>query len=182
MDKQYVKIDTIKENPKNPRSIRDEKFERLVTSLSNFPEMLEARPIVVNAGNVVLGGNMRLRACKALGMKKIWVVKAEDLTEDEQTEFMIKDNVNKGDWDWTILANEWQPEDLRDWGMDVWVPDTDSDFVPTTEPTVDTSQVTENDIQFSQEKINAGLGKERKDFVDCTCPHCSHQFKVLKKQ
>lgn len=116
---QIVKISAIKANPNNPRIIKDEKFTRLVESIRKFPEMLGLRPIVVNDDMVVLGGNMRLKAAKEVGLKDIPTIKASELTEDQQREFIIKDNVGFGEWNWEMLANEWDAQELEDWGLDV---------------------------------------------------------------
>ena len=128
-------IDTIKENPHNPRTITEDKFRKLVKSLQQFPEMLEARPIVVDENNVVLGGNMRLKAAKQAGLQEVPIFRSE-WSHDRNSEFIIKDNVGFGEWDWDLLANEWEAYDLEDWGLDVWVPEeekeglTDPDEVP----------------------------------------------------
>lgn len=114
-----VKISDIKLNPNNPRLIKDDKFAKLVKSVQEFPEMLEIRPIVVNSDMVVLGGNMRLKACKEAKIKELTVIVADNLTEEQQREFLIKDNVSGGEWDWNLLANEWDAEQLTDWGMDI---------------------------------------------------------------
>lgn len=114
-----VKITDIKANPNNPRLIKDDKFAKLVKSVQEFPEMLEIRPIVVNTDMVVLGGNMRLKACKEAKIKELTVIVADNLTEEQQREFLIKDNVSGGEWDWNLLANEWDSEQLIDWGLDV---------------------------------------------------------------
>ena len=114
-----VAISEVKVNPNNPRLIKDDKFKKLVQSVKDFPEMLDIRPIVVNADMVVLGGNMRLKACKEAGLKEVPIIMADKLTEDQQREFLIKDNVSGGEWDWDILANEWEVEQLTDWGLDV---------------------------------------------------------------
>jgi hypothetical protein len=119
MQTKTVKISEIKPNPNNPRLIKDEKFAKLVKSIKGFPEMLEIRPIVVNSDMIVLGGNMRLKACKEAGLKEIPVIFADDLTEEQQREFIIKDNVGFGEWDWDMIANEWEPEQLEDWGLDI---------------------------------------------------------------
>ena len=119
MQTKTVKISEIKPNPNNPRLIKDEKFAKLVNSIKGFPEMLEIRPIVVNSDMIVLGGNMRLKACKEAGLKEIPVIFADDLTEEQQREFIIKDNVGFGEWDWDMIANEWEPEQLEDWGLDI---------------------------------------------------------------
>lgn len=114
-----VKISEVKKNPNNPRTIKDDKFAKLVQSIRDFPEMLRLRPIVVNDDMIVLGGNMRLKACKEAGLKAVPIIKASDLTEDQQREFIIKDNVGFGEWDWEMLANEWDDAKLSDWGLDL---------------------------------------------------------------
>jgi site-specific DNA-methyltransferase (adenine-specific) len=114
-----VKLSDIKSNPNNPRLIKDDKFFKLVKSIQGFPKMLEIRPIVVNADMIVLGGNMRLKACKEAGLKEVPVIFADDLTEEQQREFIIKDNVGFGEWDWEMIANEWDAEQLDEWGLDV---------------------------------------------------------------
>jgi DNA modification methylase len=116
---QNVPINTVKANPNNPRIIKDDKFAKLVKSINEFPQMLNLRPIVVNDDMVVLGGNMRLKACKEAGLKEIPVIKASELTEQQQKEFIVKDNVGYGEWDWNDLANNWDSEQLIDWGLDI---------------------------------------------------------------
>lgn len=113
------KITEVKSNPNNPRLIKDDKFKKLVKSIKEFPEMLNIRPIVVNSDMVVLGGNMRLKACKEAGLKDIPIIVANNLTEDQQRAFIIKDNVSGGEWDFDLLANEWDVDQLEDWGVDV---------------------------------------------------------------
>ena len=110
------KLSEIKPNPNNPRLIKDDKFKKLVQSIKDFPEMLELRPIVVNKDMIILGGNMRYKAAKEIGLKEIPVTIA-DLTEDQQREFLIKDNTSGGEWDWEELANEWDSETLEEWGL-----------------------------------------------------------------
>lgn len=119
MKTEKVKIGKIKNNPNNPRLIKDDKFKKLVKSIKEFPEMLEIRPIVVDKDNIVLGGNMRLRACQEAGLKEVHILQADQLTEKQQREFIIKDNVGFGEWDWDDLANEWDAEELEDWGLDL---------------------------------------------------------------
>jgi hypothetical protein len=116
---QNVPINTVKANPNNPRIIKDDKFAKLVKSINEFPQMLNLRPIVVNDDMVVLGGNMRLKACKEAGLKDIPIIKASELTEQQQKEFIVKDNVGYGEWDWSDLANNWDAEQLQDWGLDI---------------------------------------------------------------
>lgn len=112
------KITEIKLNPNNPRLIKDDKFKKLVQSIKDFPEMLDIRPIVVNKDMIILGGNMRYRACKEAGIKEIPVI-VTDLSEEKQREFLIKDNTSGGEWDWDMLANEWDTEELEAWGLDL---------------------------------------------------------------
>ena len=119
MQVKKVKISEVKTNPKNPRLIKDNKFKKLVKSIQEFPQMLELRPIVVDENNIVLGGNMRLKACLEVGVKEIFIVQAENLTEQQKDEFIVKDNVGFGEWDWDILANEWDTDKLTDWGLDL---------------------------------------------------------------
>ena len=119
MKTEKVKIEQIKTNPSNPRVIKNDKFQKLVLSIKEFPQMLEIRPIVVNQDMVVLGGNMRLKACQEAGLKEVYIIKAEDLNEDQQRQFIIKDNVGFGEWDWDELANTWDAEELNEWGLDV---------------------------------------------------------------
>ena len=131
-----MKLSTLKANPTNPRIIKDEKFQKLVKSIEEFPEMLEARPIVVNPEMVVIGGNMRFKACKAAGLKEAPVYMAT-WGETKDREFIIKDNVSSGENDFDALANEWDAEELNEWGLDVWTGEpeeteglTDPDDVP----------------------------------------------------
>jgi hypothetical protein len=128
METQIVKISKVKSNPNNPRLIKDDKFKKLVKSIQEFPEMMKIRPIVVNEDMIVLGGNMRLRACKDAGLKEIPIIKASELTEKQQREFVVKDNVGFGEWDWDLIANEWNATDLNDWGLDVWQPEEEVDY------------------------------------------------------
>ena len=114
-----VSIDKLKPNPDNPRIIKDDKFKKLVQSIKDFPEMLKLRPIVVDKDMVVLGGNMRLRALKDAGVKDVEVIIADNLTDDQKREFIIKDNVGFGEWNWETLANEWDAEQLGEGGLDL---------------------------------------------------------------
>jgi hypothetical protein len=113
-----IKINLIQPNQDNPRIIKDDKFEKLVKSIKEFPKMLEIRPIVVNENLIVLGGNMRLKACIEAGLKEIPIIKAENLSQKQQREFIVKDNVGFGEWDWDMLKDEWDNSDLEEWGLD----------------------------------------------------------------
>ncbi len=116
---QKVSISSIKENDANPRFINKHKFQKLVNSVKEFPEMLSLRPIVVDKDNVILGGNMRYKACKEIGLKEVYIIQADDLDEKKAQEFIIKDNVGFGQWDWDLLANNWDTDLLNDWGLEV---------------------------------------------------------------
>jgi site-specific DNA-methyltransferase (adenine-specific) len=118
-----VKLSKLKPNPSNPRTVRDEKFIKLKNSIEAFPDMLNKRPIVAvtdkDGKYMVLGGNMRLKACADLGMKEVPVILADEWTEEQRREFIIKDNVGFGEWDWDQLANEWDAGKLDEWGLDL---------------------------------------------------------------
>jgi len=118
--KQQVKINKVKGNPSNPRIIKNDKFKKLVKSIQEFPEMLKLRPIVVDEDMMVLGGNMRLKASKEAGLSEVWIDIAEGLTEEQKKEFIVKDNVGFGEWDWAMLGNEWNTIKITEWGLDVW--------------------------------------------------------------
>jgi ParB-like chromosome segregation protein Spo0J len=112
-------IKEIKSNPNNPRLIKDHKFKQLVKSIQDFPQMLELRPIVIDENNMVLGGNMRLKACIEAGLTDVPVIHANNLSEEKKKEFIVKDNVGYGEWDWDDLANNWDAQELTDWGLDI---------------------------------------------------------------
>ena len=136
-------ITEIKSNPNNPRLIKDHKFKQLVKSIQDFPQMLELRPIVIDENNMVLGGNMRLKACLEAGLTDVPVIHANNLSEAQKKEFIIKDNISFGEHDWDALANEWNIIELDEWGLDI-------------------PAFANNDIEES--KDNAKGGK--------TCPNC----------
>lgn len=152
---EIVKISAVKSNPNNPRIIKDDKFAKLVNSIKELPQMLKLRPIVVNDDMIVLGGNMRLKACIEAGLKEVPIIKANDLTPDQQREFIIKDNVGFGEWDWDMLANEWDSEELADWGLDVW------------QNSLDINEMNESHIDMEQEfdPIGEASGVQRVVFI-----------------
>jgi len=112
-------VSQIRPNPENPRIIKDHKFKQLVKSIQSFPQMLELRPIVIDENNMVLGGNMRLKACLEAGLTDVPVIHANNLTEEQKKEFIIKDNISFGEHDWDLLANEWNILELDEWGLDI---------------------------------------------------------------
>ena len=145
MNSVLTKISAIKRNPNNPRILKDDKFAKLTQSIKDFPQMLDIRPIVVNDDMIVLGGNMRLKACKEAGLSEVPVIKVDDLTEEQQREFIIKDNVGFGEWDWDLLANEWDTDLLEDWGLELDFNPEDDDNAGLTDED-DTPEVTENPV------------------------------------
>ena len=157
MESVKTKISEIKLNPNNPRLIKDDKFTKLVQSIKDFPEMLDIRPIVVNADMVILGGNMRFKACKEAGLKEVPIIVADNLTEEQQREFLIKDNTSGGEWDFEMLANEWDVEQLEDWGLDI----------PNWSKGLDVNSMTDDDIDIEEEFDPIGLssGQQRVVFI-----------------
>ena len=153
--KQQVKISKVKGNPSNPRIIKNDKFKKLVKSIQEFPEMLKLRPIVVDEDMMVLGGNMRLKASKDAGLKEVWIEVAEGLTEEQKKEFIVKDNVGFGEWEWDMLANEWDSVQLAEWGLDVWQ---NEDDIETTDefslPDGDKSNLEQITYTLSSEQSN----------------------------
>ena len=118
----WVDIKRVMPNPNNPRAIRDARFEKLKQSIIDFPEMLEKRPLVCyteGKNYIVLGGNMRLKALQDIGHGEVPIMLADDWTEEQRAQFLIKDNVGFGEWDWNTLANEWDADKLEAWGLDL---------------------------------------------------------------
>lgn len=159
-----VDIKKIIPNPNNPRIIKDDKFLKLVQSIKDFPEMLSIRPIVVNDQMVVLGGNMRLKACKEAGLKELPIIKASNLTEDQQREFIIKDNVGFGEWDWDMIANEWDTEKLSEWGLDIPVefnaPEAEEDDFEVPEGGIETDIVIGDLFEIGAHRLLCGSSTE----------------------
>lgn len=157
MQVKTVKISEVKLNPNNPRLIKDDKFAKLVQSIKDLPQMLSIRPIVVNSDMIVLGGNMRLKACKEAGLKEVPIIVADDLNEDQQREFLIKDNVSGGEWDWSMIANDWDSEQLEQWGLDVvnWAAG------------VDANEMNDDDVDLTEEfdPIGVSAGQQRVVFI-----------------
>ena len=149
MNIEWVKTKDIIPNENNPRILKDDKFKKLVQSIKDFPEMLEIRPIVVNNEMMILGGNMRWKAIQEIGIKEIPIIKAENLTEQQQRELLIKDNVGFGEWDWDALANDFDADDLEDWGLELpKVIDEVED-----EPKIDTQKIT---LEYTPDESNQG--------------------------
>ena len=153
---QKVKVASIKSNPKNPRLIKDDKFKKLVKSIKDFPEMESVRPIVVNKDMIILGGNMRYKAMIECGYKEV-NVEVVDWSEQKQNEFIIKDNVGFGEWEWEMIANEWDEIELKDWGLDLPMFKNDIDF----------DNITSNE--------DRNIDKPNKSV---TCPKCLNKFEA----
>jgi site-specific DNA-methyltransferase (adenine-specific) len=162
----YVPISQVIPNKTNPRYIKDDKFKKLTQSIKDFPQMLELRPIVVDSEMVVLGGNMRLKACQAAGLTDVPIIVAENLTLNQRQEFIIKDNVGFGEWDWDILANEWDMQDLQEWGLDLPVDLEEPKVLEATEDeyeipeTITTSIVLGDLIEIGEHKLLCGSSTE----------------------
>jgi hypothetical protein len=166
-----VPTSSLKKNPENPRVIRDEKFKKLVKSLEQFPEMLMARPIVVNEDMVIIGGNQRYSAAIVAGLTEVPVFVATWSIE-RQKEFVIKDNASAGEWDWETLANSWENDDLKEWGV---LPD--FAYTPELTPGTQMGDVTEDDIANRQRQIEEGLNAGN-SYKQVCCPECGHEFNI----
>jgi len=158
MKTEKVNVKEVIPNKSNPRIIKDDKFKKLVQSIKDFPKMLEIRPIVVDENNIILGGNMRFKACIEAGLKEVFIIKAIDLTEEQKHEFIVKDNVGFGEWDWDVLANEWDTEKLDDWGLNIPI-------------------YIDEDIDFDNINSNEDRSSDKQNKV-VTCPKCLHKFEV----
>ncbi len=169
-----LEINKLKPNKENPRIIKDYKFKKLVKSIKEFPEMMELRPIIVDEDMTILGGNMRYRASIEAGLKEVPVKIAKDLSDEQKQEFIVKDNVGFGEWEWDILANEWDSKILDKWGLDI--PFTEDDVEEMSNPNnIDTENIFateldresnyivlkfDNDIDWIQAKTLFGLKTE----------------------
>ena len=167
-----VKINEVKPNPKNPRLIKDEKFKKLVKSIQEFPDMLNKRPLIVftdtDGKYVVLGGNMRLKALKELNYKEVPIILADEWTEEQKAEFLIKDNVGFGEWDWDGLANEWDAELLNDWGL----------FVPEMPTEVDYSILDDEDLDSELNDMADGVKKAIQ--IEFEAEHYDEAYQLIK--
>lgn len=167
-----VPISKVKPNPKNPRVIKDDKFQKLVKSITEFPAMLEKRPLVVTSDvdgkYVVLGGNMRLKAAKEVGIKQIEIITADDWTEEQKAEFLIKDNVSFGEWDWSAISSDWDNELLVDWGLDV----------PQFAPEVDYSILDNEEMDDQLNEMSAGVKKAIQ--IEFEAEHYEEAYELVK--
>tara|TARA_R110002020_G_scaffold2721_3_gene12787 strand:- start:1836 stop:2393 length:558 start_codon:yes stop_codon:yes gene_type:complete len=164
-----LKINELKPNESNPRIIKEAKFKKLVKSIKDFPQMLELRPIIIDENMTILGGNMRYKACVHAGLKEVPVKIAKGLTEDQKQEFIVKDNVGFGEWDWNSLGNEWDNIKLGEWGMDVWQP----------EEAVDYSVLDDLDLGSTLGDKEAGV--KRAIQIEFNPEHYEEAYQLLKK-
>ena len=162
-----IQISKIKLNPNNPRLIKDDKFTNLVQSIKDFPEMLNIRPIVVNEDMIILGGNMRFKACKEAGLKEVPIIKASGLSAEKQREFLIKDNLAGGEWDWTLLQ-EWDSIELGDWGLDL----------PSFAADVDYSILDEEDVSDQLKEMTDGVKKAIQ--IEFEAEHYDEAYQLVK--
>ncbi len=168
MKTEKVSISQVKTNPNNPRLIKDDKFKKLVSSINEFPEMLGIRPIVVDNDNIVLGGNMRLKACEEAGLTEVPIIFADNLTPEQEKEFIIKDNSSFGEWDWDILANTFDNVELKEWGLDVWQPEEDVDY----------SILDDDDLSDDLEDMRNGIKKAIQ--IPFELEHYQEAFELVK--
>lgn len=170
-----IELKKIKNNPSNPRTITQAKFEELVESIRNFPEMLEARPIVLNPDYVVIGGNQRLRACRELGWKEVpcYVASWEEAKNDE---FILKDNLHAGYWDMDIIANEFDTTQVQEWGLHVMER---IHYEPNILPDMTETILSEEDMEKARQKLTQSLKKGGEAILhNAMCPECGHEFSV----
>ncbi len=174
-----MKITDIRLNPNNPRQIKDDSYKKLIESIKDFPKMMELRPIIVDKDGVILGGNMRYRALLELKYTDIpdnWVKRANDLSEEEKRKFIIKDNVEFGNWDFDALSADYEIKDLLDWGLteqDLQL----NDFSPNLNPSFGDDDVTKEEIEKKAKELADQMIKERRK-LELICPKCGHEFIV----
>lgn len=172
-----IKLQTIKPNPDNPRVVKDEAFKKLVKSISEFPKMMALRPMVIDENNIVLGGNMRLRALQELGYEEIpadWVRSAADLTEEEKRRFIVADNVSFGEWDIEALKGEgWDVGDLEEWGLDGDL------FTIEQEADVDYSALDDEDVSDKVASMESGTKKAL--MIEFTLDEYPDAYETMKK-
>ena len=190
--KKKVETSLILSNPNNPRLIKNKKFIKLVKSIKDFPEMLEKRPIVVDESMMVLGGNMRLKACREAGLKDVWIDVAEGWTDKQKKEFIVKDNVSFGEWDWDILANDWEQQEVDDWGLDVWQEEVEEDNIYTRKiiapiyepknkkPNIEEVLNKEKTNQLIDKSKLSNLDDEEKNFlIECAFRHTVFDYSKI---
>lgn len=187
---EYVEVELLKANPNNPRKIDEAELQKLMRSMREFPEMLEARPIVVNADMVVLGGNQRLKAAREIGLEKVPVYVAT-WDEVKNRRFIVQDNISAGEWDIQLLQLEWDVQELADFGMpdlsaldnlplaDDYAADSDTDVSDGPYKPVEHTNDTELEAAGSTEDDVDTEESEHEEVETVTCPHCNETFEIL---
>lgn len=166
-DIEMINISEVHINPDNPRIIKDEKYLKLLESIKNFPQMLYIRPIVIDTHNMILGGNQRYEVCKELKYSEIPIIRAINLTEEQYREFIIKDNVSSGGWDFDRLIKDWDIDILKSYNLDL------------DEFDLDQFKVSDNQDQQSIEDINKNNSKLENVFnIEISC-HCEEDQEKL---
>jgi len=175
-----VPVGNLKPHPRNPRIIKDDKFQKLVKSLQDFPQMLNKRPLVCytdpeDGKLIIIGGNQRFKAALELGMVELPVMMADDLTAEQREEFLIKDNLNYGEWEKNMLT-EWPAENLDDWGVEL---PQFQHFTPTFNPGASSGKMTDDKLTDAKNNLESAFVNDRPKFEVC-CPECAHIFKIDK--
>ena len=170
-----LKISQIKLNENNPRIIKDDKFKKLCASIREFPEMLELRPIIIDENNMVLGGNMRTLAARTVGLKEVPIIRADKLTELQKQEFIIKDNVSSGEWDWDVVANVYEQETINAWGLEVvsW----NQNYTPEFNPAIAGGDVTQEAVEKRAQEMAKEIVKTLQ-LKSVICPNCEYEFEI----
>lgn len=172
---EYRAIADLKELPGNPRTIKKDQFEKLKQSIKDNADYFEARPIILSDRTgelVILAGNQRYKAAKAIGLKEVPTILLPNLTEKREREIIIRDNVENGDWDMDILANEWDPSQLEEWGVEV----------PEVKIPEDQDSVTDADLEASEVLIaSASIYGQNGDIILAVKIEPSDAEKLLKK-
>jgi len=163
---EIVKIDKIKINPANPRIIKNYKYKKLLKSIIEFPEMLFLRPIVVNSEMVVIGGNQRYRACQEAGLKDVPIIMATEFNKMQISRFMITDNISFGDWDFDILANNWDSELIDAAGLDLWQQPDETDYGKPDDIQLDNSDTSEGTKKTIKIEFEPEHYDETKELID----------------
>lgn len=177
-----VKTSKIKVNEANPRIIKNEKYEKLLISLTTFPEMLNKRPLIVvtdpeDKKLKIIGGNMRFKAAQEIGLKELPVIIADDWSEEQRLEFLIKDNISAGEWDRSMLAQQWNTEELKEWDLEM---PTMSSFQPNFNPGAANGEITPEDMLAAREKIENHFKQDVFKSESVICPHCATEFQIAK--
>jgi hypothetical protein len=178
LETKKVDIKSLIENEDNPRIIKHDKFMKLVQSIKDFPEMLEARPIVVNKDMVIIGGNMRYNACLEAGLTEVPIC-VTDFTPQQEKEFIIKDNSSFGEWDFAELKQKWETSKLDAWGVDNWNV-TATQFEPNVNPNTNYKDITSDDIDKKQDSLNSQYDGKNNEKRIVVCPHCLEDFEIDK--